>query len=141
MIDDGFLLFGVACLVCALAILYVFVDDMYLVEALQEGLSDGKVDLPSDFLMRSFDFQKWAIICLILLWFSITAVKFSFLFLFRQLIDRLPGMILYWRFVIVYNVLAWAFGIAAYIAPCPHFYTIESCKLCAILLLLFLMHI
>jgi hypothetical protein len=51
--DDDFLLFGVAC-----AILYVFIDNMYLVEALKLGVSSGVVNLPPDFIMRSFDYQK-----------------------------------------------------------------------------------
>ncbi|KAI9676948.1 MAG: hypothetical protein M1817_006787 [Caeruleum heppii] len=125
-IDDGFLCFGLACLICSVAILFVFIDDAYLVEALQSGQTLSEEDLFSDVLGRSWDFQKWAVICLIVLWQSITAVKFSYLFLFRKLIDRIHPMVLYWRVVVAYTLVTWAFGIAAYIVPCPYFYSLKS---------------
>jgi hypothetical protein len=76
----------------------------------------------------------------LLLWFVINAVKFTFLFLFRVLIDRIPVMVLYWRLVMIYTVVAWAYGTATYFASCSHFYTLASCKSRTVQFDFFLMH-
>jgi hypothetical protein len=129
-LDDVFLLLGVAFLTSAVALLHVAINDIYLVEALLDGVPGGQgdLDLPPDFIEHAFDFQKWAVILCILLWFGTTAVKLSFLFLFRKLIDRLPAMILFWRLVVAYVVLVWGLGTWGYIAACPHFYSLSSCE-------------
>jgi len=127
-LDDIFLLLGVALLTCAVALLHVAIDDIYLVEALLDGVPGGQGDfnLPPDFIERANDTHKWAVIMGILNWFATTAVKLSFLFLFRKLIDRLPAMILFWRLVVAYVVLVWGLGTWALIAACPHFYSFSS---------------
>lgn len=71
-IDDGFLLFGVCCLICAMGILFVFINQLYLIEAMLLGVM---VDIPSDFQKQALNFQKWVVICLILVWMSVYAVK------------------------------------------------------------------
>ena len=127
-IDDGFLLLGICCLICAEALLYTFNDTMYMVEALLfKDIQD--VELPADFIPRAFDYQKMVDITLGLTWFSIFAVKFSFLFLFRKLIDRLKPLIIYWRFAVLFNVGVLVYGTAVYYVACPHYYSIETCEL------------
>ncbi|KAL8724939.1 MAG: hypothetical protein Q9181_006608 [Wetmoreana brouardii] len=49
------------------------------------------------------------------------AVKFSFLFLFRKLIDRIPPLITYWWFVIAFNIVAFGYGLSTYFLICPRF--------------------
>lgn len=125
-IDDGILLFGIACLVCAMVLLFTFIDKMYVVGASEAGLP-GLV-FPLDFLDQAFDFQKLVTVSLILTWCSIVAVKFSYLFLFRKLIDRIRPLVIYWWFVAVFNAMISAYGAAVYIAACPDFYSIEACE-------------
>lgn len=127
-IDDGFLVVALCCLTSALGILYsVTVDKMYLAEALTLGLSNAY--LPPDFLQQAFDFQKWITITLMLTWCAIMAVKFSFLFLFWKLIDLIRPLIIYWWVTTVYNVIVLGFGISVYYLACPHYYSMEACKL------------
>ena len=81
-----------------------------------------------DFLNAAYDYQKMAAVTLILCWCSIVSVKFSFLFLFRKLVDRIPTLIKYWWCVTIFNVVAGAYGIAVYLVACPHFYNVEARK-------------
>ncbi|KAF7507791.1 hypothetical protein GJ744_010092 [Endocarpon pusillum] len=101
-IDDGFLLFGILCLAAAVGVMFTFIDSLYMLQAMQEGIPD--LERPPDWLQRTFDCQKFLVLSLCLTWCTITAVKFSFLFLFRRLIDHIPRLIIYWWIVMVFNV-------------------------------------
>ena len=125
-IDDGVLLFGICCLIAGMGLLLHFDDKMFLVGATESGMPN--IQLPSDFIEQAFDFQKLVTVALILTWCAIVSVKFSYLFLFRKLIDRLPRMITYWWFVVAFNGIISAYGAAVYIAACPDFYSLKSCK-------------
>lgn len=127
-IDDGVLLFGVGCLIAAMAMLFIFIDKLYLAGA-AEADTPG-IGLPSDFIEETFDLQKLVVVALILTWCSIASVKFSYLFLFKKLIDRLPPMIIYWWFVAAFNAIISAYGATVYIAACPDFYSFKSCEYC-----------
>ena len=119
-IDDGFLIIALCCLICALAIMYsVTVDKMYLVQALSIGLPSA--DIPPDFIQQSVDFHKWITITLMLAWCAIMAVKFSFLFLFRKLIDRIRPLIIYWWVVTAFNIIVLGYGVSVYYVACPYY--------------------
>ncbi|KAI9885079.1 MAG: hypothetical protein M1823_003134 [Watsoniomyces obsoletus] len=122
-IDDGFLLFGVLCLIAAVVLLFQLIDKMYLGEALLFGTP---VALPPDFIEQALDFHKLVTVCLILLWIAVCAAKFSFLFFFRKLIDRIRIMIIYWWIVLVFCVLTMCYGIAAYVLSCPKYGSLEA---------------
>ena len=49
------------------------------------------------------------------------AVKFSFLALFRRLIDRIPSLMKYWWFVVAFNLAVTGYGASVYVVACPHF--------------------
>lgn len=125
-IDDAFILFGIALLTCAMGMLYFFVDEMYQVEALL--LNDSTVIISIDTINQSLDFQKWAAVSLIILWFAINSVKLSFLSLFRKLVDRVRVMVYYWWIVLIFTIMVWGYGITTYILPCPTFYSVAACK-------------
>ena len=126
-VDDGFLVVALCCLISAMTIMYtVTVDRMYLAEALTLGLPDA--DLPPDFLQQAFHFQKWVTVTLMLVWCAIMAVKFSFLFFFRNLINRIRPLIIYWWVITVYNVAVLGYGVTVYYLACPHYYSIKACK-------------
>lgn len=60
-------------------------------------------------------------------WAAIFAVKFAFLFLFRNLVDRLPSMYMYWRMVVVFTALVFAFAVCDTFITCPKL-GLDSCK-------------
>ena len=125
-VDDGLIIFGVALLTAAMGMLYYFIDEMFLAEALL--LHDTSVALSFDVIQDSLDFQKWAAVSLIIAWVAVNSVKLSFLSLFRKLVDRLGPMIIYWRFVLAYTICVGLYGFSTYIAPCPMFYSFKDCK-------------
>ena len=110
----------------SVAILYsVTVDRMYLVEALILGLPGA--DIPSDFLHQAIDFLKWATVATTLSWCAIMAVKFSFLYLFRKLIDRIKPLIIYWWVVTAFNVVALGYGVIVYYVACNYYHDPRIC--------------
>jgi len=117
-LDDSFLLFATVSLCVATGLLFTFLDKMYLTEALITGLI---TTLPPDFIEQSTIFHKLSDVCLILLWTTVFGVKFSFLSLFRKLIDRNRPLTIYWKVVTTVNAIVWAYGVAGFIIPCPHF--------------------
>ena len=129
-IDDGILLFGVACLMSAMALLFTFADRMYLVGAVEAGVTD--IDLPSDFIQQAFDFHKLVTVALVLTWCSIVSVKFSYLFLFKRLINRIRPLIIYWWFTAVFNGMISIYGGIVYGVACPEYYSLKACKFLAL---------
>ena len=118
-LDDAFLAFGTACLVAAMVVLYINMDDTYLTEAIIYAPTRFAFQ-PQD-LNRAFDFRRLVTASLILTWVAMMAVKFSFLALFRRLIDRIPPLIKYWRVVVAFNLAVTVYGASVYVIACPHF--------------------
>jgi hypothetical protein len=118
--DDGFLLFGICSLISALGVLLPSMDTLYMFEALAYRVPTLK--LPPDWRERTFHLHKMSTVALILAWCSIVSVKFSFLFLFRKLIDRIPKMMIYWWVVVIFNAVVAIYGAAICILTCPWFY-------------------
>ena len=123
-IDDGILLFGILCLISAMVLLFIFVDNLYLVEAL-EG-NNIPSDLPVDFLQGVSDFERLVVGAMVLTWCAIISVKFSYLFLFRKLIDRVRSIVIYWWVAVVFNALIAIYGIIIYAGVRPWYCTTNS---------------
>ena len=98
---------------------------MYLVEALITN--SATLVLPSDFLNQAFRFQKLNDAYLVLTYNTIFAVKFSFLFFFRMLINRVRQMKIYWWLVAAATGVVWAYGVIGFFITCPYFDDIRSC--------------
>lgn len=125
-IDDGILLFGTLCLITATALLLVFVDRLFLAQALAGDTIP--TDLPTNFLHQVLEFEKLATGALVLTWCAVVAVKFSYLFLFRKLIDRLHYMMIYWWVAAVFNGIISIYGLIIYAAIRPWYCTANSGK-------------
>ncbi len=120
--DDGIVLFVIACLIAASGILLSIVDKLYLVGASESG-DLVTVPLPGDFIEQACEFQKMVTVALIPTWCAIVSVKFSYLFLFRRLIGRLPRMITYWWIAVLYNAIISIYGAIVYGVVCSNFYS------------------
>ena len=123
-IDDGILLFGILCLISAMVLLFIFVDDLFLVEALEGNMYP--TDLPVDFLQGVSDLERLLVGAMVLTWCAIISVKFSYLFLFRKLIDRVRSMVIYWWVAVVFNTLISIYGIIIYAGVRPWYCTAIS---------------
>lgn len=111
-------------MISAVVLLFIFVDDLFLVEALEGNTIPA--DLPVDFLQQVFDFEKLVVGALVLTWCAIISVKFSYLFLFRKLIDRIRPMVIYWWVAVIFNALISIYGIVIYAAIRPWYCTTIS---------------
>lgn len=92
-IDDGFVLFGTGCLITAMALLFKYINKMYMAEALLFGVPNA--ELSSNFIEDSYWYHKISAVALIMTWCSLVSVKFCFLFLFRKILNRTKSMLTY----------------------------------------------
>ena len=126
-VDDAFIIFAFMCLTAAAVMTYAKIEELYIGEAFLVGLN-GFIP-PADAFQEIFDYKTFETASWILLWAAISSVKFSFLFLFKKLIDRIPPMLRYWWVAFLVNVVVFAFGIPAVIVGCPYFgNNLELCK-------------
>ncbi|KAL8855701.1 MAG: hypothetical protein Q9178_007667 [Gyalolechia marmorata] len=110
-------------------------DKLYMVQelstslpdALSTGLSIEDMPMDSAFLRPVYEYLKWITINQALGWCSIIAVKFSFLLLFKKMLDRIPPMITYWWFVVAFNTIAWGYGFSTYFLNCPYYNNPKIC--------------
>lgn len=101
-------------------------DRLFLAEALAGDTIP--TDLPTNFLHQVLEFEKLATGALVLTWCAVVAVKFSYLFLFRKLIDRLHYMMIYWWVAAVFNGIISIYGLIIYAAIRPWYCTANSGK-------------
>lgn len=126
--DDGFLIFGLACLISGVVMLFNVIDDMYVTEAVVFGEVNLFTMDFATFIPKSIRYRKISAAALTLMWFSICSVKFSFLALFKKLIRQMPGMIRYWWFTVAFNIVVTGYGASVYLVACPYFSADEIFK-------------
>lgn len=126
--DDVCILLTLAGLIIALVLLWVtYIDDMYLVQALL--LNELPIaDIPLDIVQRSYHFTKWNAIMLAMTWFSIMFTKFSFLFVFRRLVDRLRFWKIYWWCITGFCAVFLLYGSSQYGWICPYWNSPRASK-------------
>ena len=117
--DDAFLFLAVACLCTSMALLFVFGPSMWLIE--ETVTVQLSPELPPDFMYRAVVYQKLAYTYISLVWMTIFAIKFSFLFFFKNLVRCIRSMTIYWWVITVVTGVVWAFGIAQPFISCPFF--------------------
>ncbi|KAF2796922.1 hypothetical protein K505DRAFT_358889 [Melanomma pulvis-pyrius CBS 109.77] len=118
--DDGWLLLAILLLISCLVIMFDFIDDLYLMQSLISGqfTLDMKV---SAIIPKAMRLHKSIMAFDVLVWCSFNAVKFSFLFFFKDITARTGKLRLYWLAVTVFTLLDWAVGIPLNFVLCPHF--------------------
>ena len=109
-----------------MGLLYSLLDSMFIVDAAVKGKTSTV--LLSSFINLSLRFHKWGSIAFALIWTSIFSVKFSFLFFFRLLVQRVRMMVIFWWVVTIATLAAWVFAFVAIFLPCPYF-DLRGCKL------------
>ena len=119
-IDDVLLLFACACLIAATGLHFKLVPLAYLYVELEFG---NKISLPFPIsklskdtiftlrMLHAYTFLSWVVIF---------AVKFSFLFFFRALIDRVRRLMFYWKIVVLITTVFGGISICDTLLACPH---------------------
>ena len=119
-LDDGFVLLAVACLTGSFALWMTYMEKVYIGEAL---IYEPFKYLGSftDILDIVIELQVFSTVFVVISLTGIYAIKFSFLCFFRQLIDRIHGLQMYWRCTLVYTAVVWIISICIVPASCPYF--------------------
>ena len=105
--------------------MYVLIDNMYLMVAMISGVPNERP--LTSYVQMAFDVRIKSAISLLLLNCSVCSVKFSFLFLFRKLIDRVRPTLVYWWLATIFNLAAFAYGCVAAFAVRPYLNYLENC--------------
>ena len=122
-VDDGFLAAGMVCLAFAFAALFAMLDDMFRVEALAQR--SRALLVQDDDFPHMASFARWGLAYNVLLWTAACCVKFSFLALFRKLLDPTKWVRVYWWITTVFAGLTYLYGIAAFLLLCPYHYSLN----------------
>lgn len=105
------------CVVTALA--YAMVSIWYLEESII--LNQERPVFPAKELSKVIQNSVISNVCGILAWTAEFSVKMSLLLFFKQLVDRLPRLILYVKFVMACTIVVWAVLICEPFMVCAHF--------------------
>ncbi|KAI4261366.1 MAG: hypothetical protein L6R42_003435 [Xanthoria sp. 1 TBL-2021] len=120
-LDDYLLLCSTACLIAATGLLYYGTPIIFLAAELTFNPSAVfKPGINQSNLLHDVNlFQEINWVYLALSWTTIFLIKFGFLSLFRQLVDRVPPVYRFWKGTLVVTVLVGAFAICDGFIACP----------------------
>lgn len=126
--DDAFIIFGTCSMISSVGLLFAFIDTSYMVEGLVFGTRDPDFAVPADSPEKYIEQSGKVVASLVLSWVTIACVKFSFLALFRGMVDRIPPMLLYWKVVVLFNVLVCIYTVVGFVYMCPHYGNLKTGK-------------
>ena len=116
-LDDWFLLFACICLTIGTILTYTNIGNLYFGEEL--GLNTGLLSIPMDIVTDINNYEKLYYTYPALAWTTIFFVKFAYLYFFRQLVDRVKPLIIYWRVVVVTAAISYPICIVSIYIACP----------------------
>ncbi len=108
-LDDAFLLLACATLTAAISTLYIVISPLHLVQEPGNGGSSSQIHL----------YQVLRLTHRALVWTAIFSVKFSFLYFFRQIVERIQSLMRHWKVVGMTNIVACAFCVCFSFTACP----------------------
>ncbi|KAI4266805.1 MAG: hypothetical protein L6R38_008536 [Xanthoria sp. 2 TBL-2021] len=120
-LDDYLLLCSTACLIAATGLLYYGTPTIFLAAELTFNPSavfesgTNQSNLLHD--VSLFPEINWKYLALS--WTTIFLIKFGFLSLFRQLVDRVPPVYRFWKGTLVVTILVCVFAICDVFIVCP----------------------
>ena len=112
--DDVMLLIACAALITAIVIAYVVVNQLYMSERMiLDPRSAMAIAVKPGFAEDVMWLSKLMWVFPTMIWTTLFGVKTCFLLFFRQMVERLPRLLLYWK--IVMGITA-----VAFVVVCPH---------------------
>lgn len=118
-IDDWLLLLACICLTSETILLFITIPHLYFVQNLGKSPSLG-VSISIERILEEIKwFQRGDCAFLVVTWMAIFFVKFSFLFFFRRMIDRLRKIVIYWKVIVVANLFIFVFSVLEGFLVCP----------------------
>lgn len=116
--EDFFLFLACACLTISTALIYRLLSSGILIG---ESFADPDIYLIESLPVLISSYQREAYAFLGLTWGSIFSFKFSILFFFRQLINRLDKIIAFWKITMVITIISFLCCIISFLVVCPPF--------------------
>lgn len=125
--EDFFVFLACGCLTISTALIYRLSSSSFLIA---ESFADPDISLMDSLpaLVKSISLylrENYAFLGLI--WGSIFSVKFSFLFFFKQSINRQDRIMTFWKIVMAITMISFLCSIISFLTVCPHF-GISACK-------------
>ena len=128
-LDDYLLLCSCVCLTAGTGLLYYGIPSIFFgaeltfnpAAVLAAGVNEAAILHQVDLIPK----VNWAY--LVLSWLTIFFVKFGFLSVFRHLVDRIPSMYGYWKGVLIFTGLVFAFAVCDGFIACPKL-GIKTCE-------------
>ena len=114
--DDYLFFVAIATLVPGTGLFFSYIRTSFVIKA----VLDGKASPSPNFLQSVENAATHAQIAQLLCWITIFSIKFSFLFYFRALVNRLYKMEIWWWCTLVMLVPTAAISIAGSFIACPH---------------------
>ena len=114
--DDWAVFFGVLFLIPGTVLLFTAVQANYNEEKSVVNPNTSPIDL----LKSAVHGTRLVLAADVLLWFTVYAIKFSFLFFFRQLVDRLRGLTIWWWVVFSLLLPMGILNATTNFIACPH---------------------
>lgn len=118
-LEDAFLICACVFLTAGTGVLYDLAKALYGTDKCLHSQDIGPI-LPFEASNLKGSQQK-QFCFLILTWLAIYCVKFSFLLFLRQLVDRIWGMLLFWRAVVAFTILSLFVCISEPFFSCAYF--------------------
>ena len=121
--DDFALLLACVALIASSTLLFVMIPSIYWSEAIildpfsMETLQ--KFNTPG-FGDKITQIQKMQDAYLTMIWICIFSVKLAFILFFRQMVDRLRRMVIYWRVILGYTMVSLAVCVSTSFIICPN---------------------
>jgi hypothetical protein len=125
-LDDCLLIFACICLTGATAVVQWGIPAIHQVAQL--ALDPANAVPTTDLNRLMVRFVSTVFAHSTLSWGTIFAAKFSYLFFFRQLIDRIRNLVIYWRVVVTFTAMAAILSMLLIPVTCPHV-DIKACEL------------
>lgn len=134
-LDDYLLLIGVVALIASVAVTLWGIECLYIVEVftVDTKLAAGVLSAGQNGGQRLIDavdrFERvvWSAIPLTAT--TVFMVKFGFLSFFRPLVDHMPRLHQYWRFVVVFTGICYIFSFIDPYVACPKLGGLKPSKL------------
>ena len=118
-LDDGFISLAILFMTVSFGVFLGFLNDVYKVESLIYDPYSASNSL-SDLIVVAKRVQLYTVVYIITSISGIFAVKFSFLFFFRNILSRIRPLVIYWRCIATFTAIAWAFSIGFSVYGCPY---------------------
>ena len=115
--DDVLLWFGLICMCAATGLFYSFISVVYQLKALAIDLGHHRppLDKIPELLKAIREYRALAFLA----WTAEFTMKLSLLLFFQRLVDRIPRLTLYVRFVMAFTTVAWILLMCEPLMTCP----------------------